>query len=217
MKGNRIRFMKVNMTKAETVFALAVAVLVASSPLAHAKSSKLKAAKGREVTETPIQYTQSSASVTSIEQGEEIKYAVGFSTVQNAVPGSTAAITGMIQLTPVDTFQAFFTIPSTSPFEIGGAGLYKRTIASSKGAGFHVGGGLGLGSISGKAAGGNFFSMNLSVIGGFHFELPGIPHVVAHLDGGPAFSLVTTDPSTTTNFQVGALSAALGASIVYLF
>jgi hypothetical protein len=59
--------------------------------------------------------------------------------------------------------------------------------------------------------------MNISAIGGFHFELPGISHVMFHLDGGPTFNLVNTSPNTTTNFQVGALSPALGASVVYVF
>ncbi len=165
-----------------------------------------------------IQYSQSSTEAgNSASIAQKGRISVGFSTIQSTIPGSSAALTSIYDLTRADALQGFFSIPNTSPFNIGFALFYKRTVAQSRGAGFHIGGGLGLASINGESIQGPAFAMTLSALAGFHFELPGISHVNVHLDGGPTFVLINTSPNTTTNFQVGALSPALGASIVYIF
>ena len=161
-----------------------------------------------------VRYTQAASESIYSSRGAG-NFGLGFSTIQATVPGGTSAITATIDLSRVDALQAFFSIPQTSPFNIGAAVLYKRTIAESRGAGFHIGGGLGMGNIN--TGFGSAFAMNFSAVGGFHFEMPGIPHISVHLDGGPTFNLITTSPSTTTNFQIAALSPALGASILYIF
>ena len=146
---------------------------------------------------------------------------VGLSTL-NVMPftsiggfASATSITGITSLTNVDLIQAFFSIPQTSPFNIGAMGLYKRIIMESQNAGLHVGGGLGLASVNTGIEGS--FALSLTAIGGIHFRLPGIPQLEAHLDGGPTFYSVTTSPRTTNNFLVSALSPALGLSVLYLF
>src|SRR6185312_4797178 len=110
-----------------------------------------------------------------------------------------------------DTIQGFFSIPLTNPFNLGANFFYKRTVAESHGAGFHVGGGFGMADTN--LGTGASFSLHLTAIVGLHLEIPGVEHVTIHLDGGPAYNLVNTSPITTTGFQVSALSPALGASV----
>jgi hypothetical protein len=185
----------------------------------HALSAEAREKTGRKQVlrdESTLEYSQS-APESTYTTSRATRFAVGFSTISSTIPGATAAITGVVDFDRYNALQAFFSIPQTSPFNIGGAVLYKRTISESRGAGFHVGGGLGLANVNGGGLGGAAFALNLSAVGGFHFEMPGISHVMVHLDGGPTFNLINTSPSTTTNFQVGALSPALGASVVYIF
>ncbi len=140
----------------------------------------------------------------------------GFSTIQNAVPGNVPAFTITYDLASTDLLQGFFSIPQTNFLNLGGALFYKHTLTQSRGAGFHIGAGAGLGILN-TGLGGTF-SMSLTALGGFHFQLPGIPHIIVHLDGGPNFTVLNTNPiATQTNFQFGGLSPALGASILYLF
>jgi len=170
----------------------------------------------RRTEESSIEYSQS-ATESTYSTSKGLRVGLGFSTVQNSLPGSTAALTGIFDFDRSNMLQAFFSIPSTSPFNIAGVVLYKRTIAESRGAGFHLGGGFGLASVNDGGVAGANFAMNVAAVAGFHFELPGVPHVNVHLDGGPSFNLINTSPSTYTNFQVGALSPALGASVMYIF
>lgn len=170
-----------------------------------------------EPTESSIEYSQAGLESTySTRSGN--KWEVGFSTVQNTIPNAgIGALTGIYEFDPYNAVQVLFSIQNTSPFNAGGAGVYKRTIAQTRTAGFHVGGGIGMASVKVNGLNTAFFAMNLSAIVGFHFELPGVPHVAVHLDGGPTLNVINSSPVSTTSFQVGALSPALGASILYIF
>ncbi len=190
-----------------STFFVGAAFAVESHEASHKKAGKKHVIKE----DSSLSYSQA-APESTYSASKPMNYALGFSTIQSTIPGSTSAITGIVDFDRYNTLQAFFSIPSTSPyFNIGGAAIYKRTIAESRGAGFHVGGGLGMANQN------NNFAMNLSAVGGFHFELPGLSHVMVHLDGGPTLALVNPLPGATTSLQMGALSAALGASILYVF
>lgn len=152
------------------------------------------------------------------------RFALGFSTFQSGLPaGATyfngTSLTGIWELDRLNMIQIFFAIPRTSPFNIGGSAFFKHSLVEHQTSGFHVGAGIGMASINGTGgvAGANF-AMSFSAIGGFHFELPGVPHVLVHLDGGATYYFVNTSPSTSTNdFNLNALSPALGASVLYAF
>ena len=94
--------------------------------------------------------------------------------------------------------------------------MLKHTLWGTSDAGFHVGGGLGLGT------NGNF-TLSLDGVVGFHYALGGSP-IVLHVDGGPVFSIQTksgsgaagTGGSTQTSLSMGAFSGLLGASLVFM-
>ncbi|MEO5968805.1 MAG: hypothetical protein ABIQ95_02670 [Bdellovibrionia bacterium] len=87
-------------------------------------------------------------------------------------------------------------------------------MSGNQAAGFHVGGGIGIGNVATFNTSNLGFGLNL--LGGFHFEVPGASHVMVSFDGGPSFNLIASTPSSTS-FQVSAFSPALGASIIYIF
>lgn len=186
---------------------------------AEARDSKTRKAGQGYNEEKPLVYHQAAPRSTyfgSTAGGKEATWGLGFSTIQNTLPGGSAAITAILNVDELNTLQGFFYLPATSPFNIGALFLYKRTVTESRGAGFHIGGGLGMANVNDGVSGASF-ALNLNAVAGFHFELPGIPHVMVHLDGGPSLNVVNTSPTTTTNFQIAALSPALGASVLYVF
>jgi hypothetical protein len=142
---------------------------------------------------------------------------VGFSTLTGAVPSATgaAALTATYELTDKDLVQALFSIPSTSPFQLGGAAFYKRTLFGNHETGFHAGAGFGLGAVN--SGGVTAFAFNIAGLAGFHFSIPGLSQVRFHLDGGPSFNFQGTSFGSSSQFQLSALSSALGASVVYIF
>jgi hypothetical protein len=197
--------------KLSHLLSLSLVIFTSIGGLAEARDKNVH--KGSHSDDNSIEYSQSAES--SYNMSSETHYGLGFSTIQNSLPGGAAALTGIVEFERVNAVQAFFSIPTTTPFNIAGVVLYKRTIVTSKGAGFHLGGGFGLASVN-QGYGASFL-MNLTAVAGFHFEMPGIPHVLVHLDGGPSLNLFNSSPTTGTSFQVGALSPALGASVLYVF
>jgi hypothetical protein len=203
---------------------LGILLSIIALPAAEAREHTHK--KRTSHAEEAIEYGQAAPeSVYTATRADQ--FGLGFSTYQNAPTNQnsstligTAAITGIYNLSNLDQIQGFFSIPQTSPFNVTFGSLYKRTISQYKGAGFHVGGGFGLGNYNTTTyndQSASSFTLGISAIGGFHFEMPGVNHILVQLDGGPFFTLVNTSPNAKTNFQVGALSPALGASVLYVF
>jgi hypothetical protein len=158
--------------------------------------------------------------------GGSSSFALGFSTgflaTSNNVLG-THSLAALVGLHNGDMIDLRFSLPSTSPFNFGLGALYKHVINQHGGAGFHIGGGFGIGDVSTQAVNGagnvvstGNFALAFSGIIGFHFELPGVSAVSIHFDGGPSFTLITSSPSQT-NFGINPLSGVLGASIFYTF
>lgn len=136
-------------------------------------------------------------------------FALGY-TVGGPMTATVYSLTAMYKLSEKDLLQPFFVIPGTNPFQISSAMAYKRTLASGQNSSFHVGAGLGVGSIaSNRATGGNSFYFSASAIAGLAFRFSGTPNIQIHVDGGPCFQ--TGDG--TSNFTVDLLSA----SVVYWF
>ena len=143
------------------------------------------------------------------------RFGFGFSTIGfTGINGPS--LTGLYDLNADDVLQGFFSVPQTSPFEMGFALLFKHTTLKSQTSGFHLGGGIGLSNLTNVGLASSYMGMNFTLVAGFHFEIPGVPSVVVHLDGGPSYQVLNTNPSQTS-LQIGPLSAALGASILYHF
>lgn len=154
-----------------------------------------------------------------------MNFGLGVSSI-DPIGGAGGSLTGILAFTQLDALQILASIPGTAgSFRFGVGGIYKRTIVGNQGAGLHLGGGLGLGSTTSAAAGGDTdFAMNILGNIGVHYA-PGGSDIVFHLDGGPVFGLQKTTTTaagvststTTTDFRVGQLSSILGASVVYMF
>jgi hypothetical protein len=187
--------------------------------VAHARDKSGR--KSTHSDENPIVYRQAEPEAAG-DSSRGSQYSLGFSTFFSGIPGNyiplnTSAFTGTMSLTRNDLLQAFLSIPGTSPFNIGGSLFLKHTLVEHRTSGFHIGGGVGAANINNGSIGGANFALSFSGIFGFHFEMPGVPHVVVHLDGGPTYYMINTSPSSTNSFQMTALSPALGASILYAF
>ncbi len=172
---------------------------------------------GNRQNDSSVKYRQSAPESAETYSNDK-SFALGYSTIALPFQDGFGSITGLCKWDRLDAIQTFLTIPRTSPFNIAASVLYKRTVLESEGAGFHLGGGLGLGSANG-GTGGNFI-MNMSAIAGFHFPVPGASQIMVHIDGGPNFTLYNIGSgaasTTQTNFQMTPLSPALGLSIVYI-
>jgi hypothetical protein len=143
------------------------------------------------------------------EAADSSSIAVGISTLQNN------SLTALFSLSPVDSLQFFFSIPSTYPsFSVGALGVYKRSLVEHGSSGLHVGAGFGVGSVTSTVSGVNLSSFGLSILGlaGVHFEIPGVSHLKIHFDAGPAFAW---NSASGSNLSVGGLSSALGLSLLY--
>ncbi len=144
---------------------------------------------------------------------------LGFSSI-NPIPTTPATVnagslTALFQLTPVDSIQAFFAIPTTSgTLNLSFGGTYKRTLLGSLASGAHLGGGIGLG-YSGN------FAIKLSGVLGVHHQISE-SKLSLHFDGGPSFSVVAGSTSsssnstaTVTHFAITPASPILGVSLIY--
>ncbi len=182
--------------------------------------------KARAATERSIESAMSAPT----RSGGGLSFALGLSSITPVPVFGTAAagasyaplagsVTGILQFTSHDALQMFIGFPGTSgAFAFGGGAVYKRTVAGGEGAGFHVGGGFGLGTAN--LAGNTQFALSIMGLAGIHFGVGGTP-VSFHFDAGPSFSMVTVpsvagaNTSNLTSFQMGQYSTQLGASIVY--
>jgi len=185
-------------------------------------------AVAREKTKTKIQET--SKNTVSMEDPAPNtapkKLAVGIASSEQLTKAT--AFTGIMELDSKNLIQAYFAVPSSSPFQFSLAGAYKHTLAEHGSAGLHVGGGLGFGITSKSAAAliGNSlaeafggtgsssatdFYVSFAGIGGIHMPFPGTSNVMIHFDAGPVLHI----QSGANDFNIGALSGLLGASIVY--
>jgi hypothetical protein len=147
------------------------------------------------------------------------KYGVGIAAVER-LTGTTTALTGSVQFSQDDLFQAFFGIGGTNgAFQFGIAGLYKHTVTEAESVGFHVGGGFGVANVvSSVTVGATTVSSDkmafaLTAIGGIHFSLPQVSRLKFSVDAGP----ILTISDNVTDFSIQALSPALGLSVIYQF
>jgi hypothetical protein len=141
------------------------------------------------------------------------RVALGFTTAGVlTIPGAnTTALSGWFELSPSTSLQTTFGIAGTSPFQFGVGGYFRSRVSGNESAGFHVGGGLNLGSFSQGAVGTDFYVV-ISPLAGMHFNVPSISNIFLTLDGGVNFRIIGG------NFDVAVqnTSPALGLSIHYI-
>jgi hypothetical protein len=209
------------MIKCNTLIFIFSALLSSTQLISVAEAKEKGSRKSTPVQEeNPIVYRRSEPEGSAHSQ----RVALGFSTFQSGLPSGAfylngTSLTGIFEFSRTDLVQIFLAIPTTSPFNIGGSAFLKHTLVEHQTSGFHVGAGIGMANINGSGGvSGPNLAMSFSAIGGFHFEMPGVPHVLVHLDGGATFYFVNTSPNNSTNsFNLNALSPALGASVLYAF
>jgi hypothetical protein len=211
------------MQKTTLVFLLSLG-LVLSVANAEARTSKKTATNNNTTTTEQIETHQAASSHSG---GTTFDLGLSSITPVPVINGATGgSLTGIIHLTSLDMVQLLAGVTGTSGgFGFGVGGIYKRTVMGNQSAGFHIGGGLGVGTAAG-AGGANGsstnFAMNIVAVVGAHFEIPGT-QIALHFDGGPTFSLVSISGvngvggSTQTSFSMAPLSNLLGASVVYAF
>ena len=204
-----------------TIFvATLVSTLTFSGIFSTSSEAKEKKSHSKSQQSSEVHYSQAEAS--SSHKGAQLQ--LGLSTITNS-PASYgaigikggASITGLIELSRLDSIQVFFSVPTTNvSFNLDVLGMYKRTILDDGNYGIHVGAGFGLGVITTALQGPSTSNviLNFTGVAGFHFEVPGAPQMKIHLDAGPSFTVLTTTPSVSS-FQIGALSPALGLSVLY--
>ncbi len=130
------------------------------------------------------------------------------------------AFSAWYQLDAANSVQGLFSIATTSPFTFSVGGIYRHTLKGDRHNGFHLGGGVILGTTPGTATlvGGTVttstnFIANISPTIGVHFTLPHLDSMLFSLDGGPQFII----NGGTFRFQANAYSGLLGLSAHYLF
>ena len=201
------------MMKNTLIVTTLLSTIAFSGIFTSSSEAKEKNSKSHSHQSSEVHYSQAEASSSS----KNYSLQLGLSTITNAanLRGATAltaggtSITALIELTHLDMIQAFVSIPTTlTHFNLDVLGMYKRTILDDGNYGFHVGAGFGLGTFQSD------FILNFMGVAGFHFEVPGAPHMKIHLDAGPSLTLINSTPSQTS-FQIGALSPALGLSVLY--
>lgn len=84
------------------------------------------------------------------------------------------------------------------------AGQFKSIVWGEQRQGVHLGGSLGLGSLSGS------FFLTLGGLGGIHLALPASERFFVVFEGGPVLRV-----GSSAEFSVAPVSAALGFSIFY--
>lgn len=122
------------------------------------------------------------------------------------IGGTSSMISGWIPLSATAALQPYLGIPSTTGnFNFLAGSALKVNVAGTSAAGFHIGGDVLLGSISGN------FTAIFGGLMGVHFNVA--PSVMIAADGGPQLAI----SSGSTDFSLGGFSGILGASIMYLF
>lgn len=138
------------------------------------------------------------------------RWGLGVSTA-TAVTFTNTAFSAIHEFSPSSALHLFLAIERTSPaFVFGTGALYKYNIAGDNRGGFHIGGGLGLGTILAGAT--NVFGISIGGVAGPHFTVPGVDRLLISADAGVGVSII----DGSANFALGGLSTVLGLSIHYM-
>ncbi len=161
----------------------------------------------------PASYESPSSSYSSMDH----KWGLGVATfLPGALIPGTGALTGWIGITPEFGIEPLVDISGTNSFQFAVGALAKYTVVNVGAAGFHIGGGLTLGSVNSlkpTTLNAHDFLFGLTGLMGVHFTIPGTSNIVAAFDGGPMLNIT----GGTANFILEPLSVLAGFSVMYLF
>ena len=183
-----------------------VALAVSISPVSFAATKKHAQASAPTMDVTT--YSRASESRSSAGEGET---ALGASTDFVLGASGVPTLTAVFDISSQEMVQVFLGVGGTSGvFQIGLGGLFKHTVTGSKALGLHIGGGFAYANIS-NGVGGSNSAITFAGVAGVHARFPGLERLALHFDAGPEVTIA----NSVTNFTLGALSPALGLSIVY--
>ncbi len=191
---------------------LTSSLVLLSLTLTLSAATSFAAEKKKESASAPaVSYSEGGSAGSS-------RWGAGVSTYSAAAIGPSAV--AMIDMDGVNMIQLMFSVQSTSSFQFDVGGLYKHKLTHGGNSGFHVGGGVGLGTagstttVTGTTVTtGSDFTFAIAGVAGIHYNLPGTTDLILHLDAGP----ILTINNGNAQFQITPLSAILGATIVYMF
>lgn len=158
-------------------------------------------------------YPYKSSSSSSDSDSSDMGFAFGYASNAAALYHNEPGLTGMFPVGDKGAVQIFFALYDSDPNTYGLAGIYKYTLSGNQSSGFHVGGGLGIGSWMEDRS-----YMHIIGDAGFHFTLK--KQVVLHIDGG---LLIKSDeaPAATAPKDSGMVLAGfsehLGIALMYIF
>lgn len=208
-------------------FFLSIALMgLVSVSLVEAKERKTTQKDNTPVVTSSAAPSRSSHSASS---GGETEIGIGYTTLaETGSPSGAASI--WIDLNEKQSIQGILGFGTSSPFAFSVGGFYRMSVLGSRAAGFHVGGGIDLGTAAASAASistsitaavsgaststsGSAFFINIRPLAGFHFQLPNLDHVAFSIDGGPTFAI----NDGNFQFSMGPGGSLLGLSVHYMF
>jgi len=199
----------------QTFFLMALVVVLSSNfvPVAEAREKAARKSTTSNVVSDESRSTAAAPAAPSRQQAN-VRFGFGVSTLHNTSPtGFSTSLTGILEINDLNMIQFTLNFPSVSPFQMGFGGYFKRTLSGNENTGFHLGGGLTMNVVN--AGLGSTFGLGIPVIVGLHTTIA--DHVAFHFDAGPAVALTFPAGGTTFDLAAGAMSALLGASVVYMF
>ncbi|MEQ1877304.1 MAG: hypothetical protein ABL958_11715 [Bdellovibrionia bacterium] len=135
--------------------------------------------------------------------------AVGLASDYHAVRSVNPALTGMFLVSDEGIIQTYFIYENQEVNSTGssyGIALnYKHLISGSGEGGFHIGGGIGIGSFPKDKT-----FMHVNALGGFRWSPAS--RVYLHIDGGATFG----QADSKSEVMIGGNSFLMGLSLVYL-
>ncbi|MGE0616477.1 MAG: hypothetical protein AB7P04_12655 [Bacteriovoracia bacterium] len=182
--------MKKQLTVFTVLFGLTAAVFASGNALAAEK-------KGSSTT----------SSMESFRSSSSAPWGLGLTTTLNGMSG----ISGWIPFGEgMQGLQLGFGIQTTSPFTFALGAAYKSTLAGTRQTGFHIGGGIALGT-GGNGLGGTQFNIGISGILGVHYSP--VEAFQMSFDAGPTVTIA----GGSASFGMGALSTLAGFTVMYMF
>lgn len=142
----------------------------------------------------------------------DMGFAVGYSSNSAVLYSDRPGFTGLFPIGDSGAVQAYFALYDSDPNTYGIGAIYKHTISGNQSNGFHVGGGLGLGTwMQDKSY------MHIIGNAGMHFSLKKQIHV--HIDGGLTIKSDEQAGNTTkdSGMVMAGFSDHIGLAIMYVF
>lgn len=161
-------------------------------------------------------YGSSRSSSDSDSSSGDYTFGVGYASNAAALYSDRPGITGIFAIGNDGAIQAFFAMYDSDPNTYGMGAIYKHNIGGSRTSGFHVGGGLGLGTFA-EVAGQKKSYFHIIGNAGIHFAIK--KQIIIHIDGG--LIMKSNDQTGSTEKDSGMVIAGfsdlLGISLIYMF